>query len=293
MATERAREAGTLDVGLETLRGDHIVAGKAEELRTCPKTKAITSLVPLTVERSIHYLSAAGALMEHQNLVPMENVQSGKFALIASRPRSAYGDDGELILERWCIRPQKKHIMVEVTFNKSNWEICSKERFIKGWDDEVQSLPTLERSKLYLLTGLILPIWQKVPGENARIYRAMLDNGDALLGRALSEDEAAIIRGEFLSFDHRTAEGVITAVRSGRQQVDIGAGLKLVQRRIAGNQRLEIEGADRDTVQWLKSLGCFTEIHQYQLRVFLPNDDRAEGVVASVIASGSEALQAA
>ncbi len=26
---------------------------------------------------------------------------------------------------------------------------------------------------------------------------------------------------------------------------------------------------------WLKSLGCFTEIHQYQLRLFVPMDDPA------------------
>ena len=41
-ATERALAAGTLDQGLETLRGDRITAGSPELLRVCPKTGAAT-----------------------------------------------------------------------------------------------------------------------------------------------------------------------------------------------------------------------------------------------------------
>ena len=47
-------------------------------------------------------------------------------------------------------------------------------------------------------------------------------------------------------------------------------GGTLSRRRVAGRDRLEITGADRAALDWLRSLGCFTEIHQFALRVFVP-----------------------
>ena len=65
-------------------------------------------------------------------------------------------------------------------------------------------------------------------------------------------------------------KSVLSAVLDGGQVIDIGKGLTLAKRRVAGTHRLEITGADRSTLDWLRSLGCFTEIHQFTLRVFIP-----------------------
>ena len=37
--------------------------------------------------------------------------------------------------------------------------------------------------------------------------------------------------------------------------------------------RLELSGAERGMIEGLKSIGCFTEIIAFQLRVFLPHGD--------------------
>jgi hypothetical protein len=47
--------------------------------------------------------------------------------------------------------------------------------------------------------------------------------------------------------------------------VDLGNGFNLKRRRVAAHRRLELTGVSKDSLPWLKSLGCFTEIHQYQL----------------------------
>nr|WP_255353546.1 strawberry notch C-terminal domain-containing protein [Ruegeria sp. ANG-R] len=93
-ATRRALAAGTLVVGLEILRGDKITASALQELRRCPKTDAVTSLVPLTIENSLSYHGADAILDRHPRLQPMRNAASGSIALISPRPAQVFDGDG-------------------------------------------------------------------------------------------------------------------------------------------------------------------------------------------------------
>ena len=269
-ATERALAAGTLDQGLETLRGDRITAGLAETLRSCPKTGAETSLVPLSIDRHLTYPGADMVMSRYPAALPMRNATSGKVALIAARPRHAIDDGGQLLLERRLVRPMGESWIGEEDFARSQWEITDPETFISLWAVDVASLPETDTTSLFLLTGLILPIWRTIPGESLRIYRAVCDDGLCLLGRAISSSEAAILRGRFMTVDQTNPASLLSAVVDGGRTVEILPGLSLSRRRVAGRDRLEITGADRATLDWLRSLGCFTEIHQFALRVFAP-----------------------
>ncbi len=284
IATERTLAAGTLDVGLEILRGDRITAGEAQELRRCDQTGAITSLVPLTIENRMFYRSAETAIEDHPYLEPMRNAASGSVALISSRPRQVYGEEGDLELERRMVRPAKKSFLTEEAFRRSNWEPVSVSMFKSLWDAEVADLPETETRQLHLLTGLILPIWTEIPGDNTRIYRVQPEHGSALLGRAVDENQAAVLRGKFTDLGAATPADMLRIVLDTDRAVDLGNGLSLKRRRVAGHQRLELSGASKDSLPWLKSLGCFTEIHQYQLRVFLPAEpeDQAQRIITAI-----------
>lgn len=269
-ATERALAAGTLDQGLETLRGDRITAGASETLRICAKTGAATSLVPLSIETRLTYRSADQALADYPGTVLMRNAASGKVSLIAARPRHAIDDMGGLILERRIVRPMAESWITEEDFTRSQWERIETASFKALWEAERAQLPDTETRSFYLLTGLILPIWRTIPGESLRIYRAVCEDGTSLLGRAVSPAEAATLRGRFMAVDYTDPVSVLSAVVDGARTVDLFPGLTLARRRVAGKDRLEITGADRATLDWLRSLGCFTEIHQFALRVFVP-----------------------
>jgi hypothetical protein len=53
-----------------------------------------------------------------------------------------------------------------------------------------------------------------------------------------------------------------------------------------GNQRLEIVGVRGNReISWLKSLGCFTEIINWQMRVFIPNGTEAISVIKAICAN--------
>ncbi len=162
IASERALAAGTLDVGLEILRGDKITAGAAQDLRRCDKTGAVTSLVPLTIENRLFYRSAGTALEDHPTLSPMRNAASGGVALISARPQQVFDGNGELQLERRMVRPAKAGYLTEEAFERSTWEPLRRDQFRSLWDAEVIGLPVSETRTLHLLTGLILPIWKDI-----------------------------------------------------------------------------------------------------------------------------------
>ena len=288
LTTERARAAGTLDVGLEILRGDRITAGKAQELRRCDQSGAITSLVPLTVEHRRVWQDAATVLGEHPQLTPMRNASSGAVALISPRPRQAYDADGNVELERRILRPAKAGFLSEESFRRSRWEARGVSGFAESWDAQVAEMPEIETRQLHLLTGLILPIWEQIPGDNTRIYRVQPESGPALLGRALDADQAAALRGRFMDLDAATPAEMLRVVLDTDRAVELAGGLTLSRRRVAGHMRLELTGVSRDSLAWLKSLGCFTEIHQYRLRVFVPGapEEVALRIVTAICGRG-------
>ena len=270
IATNKARQNGTLDIGLETLRGEKIRVKAPELLRTCKYSGSKTSLVPIEVDFKKTYLNAYEAVLKYSNLVPMFNTASENVALISSRPRQTFEDE-MLIFERIICRPNGIEYILEDKFKTSNWIEYSQKKFIENWNKKVLTLPKIVTNKLFLVTGLILPVWNDIPSKEARIYRVPQKNGVALLGRALNETNANQLRSKFLKPCIETPKQILNAVLYAGARVNLNGGLEILSRQVAGQARLEICGADTPTRKWLVSIGCFTEIHQYQLRLFVPN----------------------
>ena len=288
--TERARSNGTLDQGLETLRADKIIQTSAHDLWTCPKTGGVTRIVGLDVTNPIRVTDADEVLFLYgHGRSPMINRASDKVALISSRPLQVYDEDAVALMRR-VARPRGNSMVQEAQFTKSAWEPISKAEFVRRWNTEVESLPKEEITPIYLLTGLLWPIWTQIPSQNERIYRVTPEGAAPMIGRALSEDQAAAVRARFMTATPTVPKDILTKGLGSSAPVEIGQGLKLVRRRVAGDVRLEVEGADKAMLAHLKSLGCFTEIIQFQLRLFLPHGEGADSLgTLSRIIGGTDA----
>ena len=288
--TERAREAGTLDVGVETLRGEKIVQTSIEDLWTCPQSKAVTRIVGLEVTNAIH-IPTAKDVLGRISVTPMFNVASGRVAMISKRPMETYDDDSVTLLRK-IMRPAGNGYLTEVAFEQSTWEPISEDRFADLWNKEADGLPKTSLTKLYLLTGLLLPIWKQIPSHNERIYRVTPEGESAMIGRTIDGEGVARLQATFKIGTPRTADEMITCANAQTAPVDLGKGLSMTRRRVAGEVRLEIAGADKETIAQLKSLGCFTDIIAFQLRVFIPFGEGADtiGVLNKIIGAngGSE-----
>ena len=293
----RAREAGTLDVGIEAVRADRIVAGKPECLRTCPATGARTELIPLRTERARVWPSADEVLKRHPELIPMRRSDSGAVALVSPRPLCGCDPvTAQPVTERDLVRPRRKMRIAETTWRRQDWRAIGRDAFIAAWDAERADLPACEVKDRWLLSGLLLPIWREIPGESRKVRRVETDQGDALIGRLLGPDEAARLRDRFgcgAPVSDATPAGWLEQARALRRAVEIGGGFSIQCRRVAGRERLEVLGAGPGDLPWLRSIGCFTEIHSWQLRVFAPFGEGAdtEAVLAAMTGQSGQATE--
>ena len=286
--TERARAAGTLDLGVETLRGERIEQVSTEDLWTCPRSGAVTRIVGLEVTDPVHVLSASDALERNPDKAAMVNRASGRVALVSAHPMQMY-DEEIVTLMRKVTRPTGSTYVEEGKFQASAWEQIEEPEFWRLWDEAADRLPKVSTTKLYLLTGLLLPIWKDIPSGNERIYRVTPDGQASMIGRTVSEDGAAALRARFMMGTPKTPQEMLTAAIGSSAPVDLGRGLRLTRRRVVGAVRLEIDGADRGAIEGLKAMGCFTEIIAFQLRVFLPHGEGVEtaAILGRILGDGS------
>ena len=167
--------------------------------------------------------------------------------------------------------------------------VVGDEAFRKAWSSEVaEAEAAVRRETLHLATGLLLPVWDKLPDEHAQVIRIAAADGRSLLGRQIP----AAFLGELgakLGFDVPLAiepqELASSVLRSGRPAPVPGMEQLILRRSLVnGSQRLELVGFGATRLAWYKAQGCFTEIIRYKTRLFVPVD-RASDVLARLIPS--------
>jgi hypothetical protein len=268
--TERAMAAGTLDIGVETLRADEIILGQPELLRTCPSTGAISELTSVTAKDKATWLTAANALHLYSDMRPMLDRKTGRVALISAKPQTVFQEDGSFGEEFRMVAPRGTSRLPLGRFLKADWREIDSATFCKTWEAAIAELPKWHTRHFALLTGMLLPLWERLPKDLARVYRLPREDAPALLGRVLSEDQAYMLARHLNPKDPASLEEQVDHVFRGGGTAQLGNDLTLRRSRVAGEHRLELTGASADQVDRLKHLGAFTEIIAFQLRVFLP-----------------------
>ena len=215
----------------------------------------------------------------------MINGRSGKAALRVPT-RSLLSEDGLPIPRFELMRPTKREYLPCDRLAETHWEPAGETAFAEAWAEEVrQAEASLRRETIHLATGLLLPVWDKLPDEHVQVIRIAADDGRTLLGREIPTFYLGEL-GEKLGFD--AADAVPTDVlaetvlRSGKPLPFRGPEPLVLKRALVnGSQRLELDGFSAARLSWYKAHGCFTEIIRYQTRLFVPVD-RAAAVLAGL-----------
>ena len=71
-------------------------------------------------------------------------------------------------------------------FQKSNWKPISEVEFSRLWQLKLNELPKYSTTSYYIISGLLLPIWDRLQGD-LKVRRIVTDDGEAILGRVISE----------------------------------------------------------------------------------------------------------
>jgi hypothetical protein len=285
-----AREAGTLDLGVETVPVDGFEILDDRIVRTDPRSGATTHLLRVELARRLRPMRLE-RLLELQgsrpDAVPMINRRSGKAALRVNA-RSLMSEEGLPVARYELMRPVKREYLPCERLSETSWERATDYEFASAWEAEAREAEAmLRRETLHLATGLLLPVWDKLPDDHVQVIRIAADDGRSLLGREIPAaflSELGAKLGLDISLDVPPDELAATVLRSGKPLRFRGVEeLTLKRSLVNGSQRLEIGGFSPARLPWYKAQGCFTEIIRYQTRLFVPVD-RAPAVLAVVVA---------
>jgi hypothetical protein len=224
-----------------------------------------------------------------QDAINLAQTKQGKFlfneqsgGVTVAIPTNSYVDENGGIVKRVnLIRPTGNQKVNVEKLERSHWREISEGEFVRLWEEKVREAPQFITETLYLITGLLLPIWNRLDSRQMKVYRLQTDCGQRLLGRvAYAESIGQILANLGVEVPSASPREIFEAVLHRKETMPLAYGWKLRVSTVMSNQRLEIVGnlGNRE-VTWLKSLGCFTEVINWKMRVFVPANEEGIGVI--------------
>jgi hypothetical protein len=284
---EAAIQAGVFDVGVETLVAESLVVTNRQTIAVHGKSGAETQLLTIlrkdktritTLVEAFDYASAS------QKARLMINEQSGRGAVKLSAT-ALMQDDGSVQPRVRLLRPTHADVITVEALERSHWREAGSEAFRQAWEAEVASLPELTESTFHIVTGLLLPVWNRLPDETARVYRLQTDDGERVIGRLVSPSSAAVlVEATGAGAPAIAPTAAIAAIMQDGASLVLAEGLVLKRSLVMNRQRLELVGFGDSLLDRLKAQGLVSEIMAWKLRLFVPLGDDAAKIVEKLVA---------
>ena len=262
--------SGTYDMGLETLKAESFIVTDRQVIHTHPGTGAETRLLTLT-ERKRNQpvtLDAALAELDDPRARLLINERSGR-AAVQVPTTSVMLDDGEIERRVRLIRPMEAMNIPVRAMGETHWIEADRAAFTTAWKAELAEVPEFTDSILHMVTGLLLPVWKRLPQESSRVYRLQTDEGERIIGRRVSPAWAANASTSGVT-SNLTPDAAYAALIEGRTILDLAEGLQLRRVRVMGANRIELTGFTDAMRDRLRAYGLFSEIISWKLRFFVP-----------------------
>ena len=283
---EGAMASGHYDAGVETIRAHSLVVRDRRSVYVQPGSKAETHVV--TIERkdrtdpmSLDAALERGRAKEARFLI---NTRSER-AAVQLPAASIMLDDGTVERRVRLLRPIESHAMSVDALAQTTWEEVDQERFAAAWSAELATVPEFTTSTFHVVTGLLLPIWTRIPDEICKVYRLQTDDGERIIGRVISPAGLPTL---YRNLGHSVADTLDpdTAWKSvvdGGNVLHLADGLQVRRARVMHEYRVELCGFTDAMRDRLRAYGLFAEIIAWKLRFFIPTGDNGAVIMKRVV----------
>ena len=284
---EGAIAAGNFDKGLETITAESIVVTDRQTVYTHPVSGAQSHVLTVARKDRIRPLGLADALAiaraEPQSIL-LVNTRSNR-AAIQLPTASLMLDDGTVERRVRLLRPTDELRFGLDALAETHWQPADRKRFCELWQAEVAAVPEFTTSTFHIVTGLLLPIWRRLPDHDCQVYRIQTDAGERIIGRHIAPTLVATMLRN-LGIDNvptLAPEEAWTGLIEGRIGLQLADGLVLRRSRVMNDYRVELIGFTDAMVPRLKALGLISEIISWKLRLFIPTSAQGSAILASVL----------
>jgi hypothetical protein len=277
---EGAIASGTYDRGVETIVADSLRIVDRRTIYSHAGTGAETEVLtilrrdrnqPLALDEALDLARERGGRL-------VVNAKSHRAAVQVSAP-SVMLDDGAIERRVRLVRPMESPALAADSLATSAWEEADRAAFAEAWQAETAELPAFAESHLYVVTGLLLPIWRRLPEEGCRVWRLQTDDGQRVIGRQVSAAWVADAVGETPQL---SPEDAWTAVFERGAVLTLDDGLSLRRALVMGVRRVELDGFSDGMLDRLKAMGLMSEIIAWKLRLFVPTGANGPAILEAL-----------
>ncbi len=279
---EGAVASGTYDLGVETVTAESLIVANRQTLYLHPATRAETSVFTITRRDRNRPLTLAEALerADDPRARLLVNSQSGRAAVQVPAP-SLMLDDGKVERRVRLLRPMERPAMPISAMGETHWREADRADFARAWESEIASIPEFTDSNLHIVTGLLLPIWKRLPNDSMRVYRLQTDDGERIIGRLVSP--AWVAQAVEADAPTLSPADAFIAVLDGRTVLQLQDGLELRRAKVMGEFRVELSGFTDGMVDRLKAIGLMSEIISWKLRLFVPTGAEGPAILGQLM----------
>src|SRR6266851_5006430 len=190
-------------------------------------------------------------------------------------------DDGEVERRVRLLRPMERTAIPLAMMEQTHWREAGRAGFTRAWETEIAALPAFTDSNLHIVTGLLLPIWKRLPNDSMRVYRLQTDDGERIIGRLVSP--AWVAQATQVDMPTLSPADAFTAVLDGRTILQLQDGLEFRRAKVMGESRVEVSGFSDGMVDRLKATGLISEIISWKLRLFVPTGAAGPAILAELM----------
>ena len=288
---DTAIENGTLDTGISNVKADKITVNQEETIYTDEKTGAETKYVKATAFRKTTPIKTLDDAMsmrgQFQGLYRMQDGSVRAVYRIADET-DAFGR----VTKKYLL--QSPNRSVQSRFNESNLisrasKIPEKE-WEAAWSEELKNVPEFNENTLHIITGAILPVWNKLPQDgNIKAMKIVTDDGNQILGRIIPPDRIdSVLRGMDIKQKNEAMTGkqiydaIITAGKEAVFSPSYSGRNTIKRSRVSGENRLEITGNNIWSLQ-SDYPDIISETIQYQRRYFIPTGEKGIKILEDLV----------
>lgn len=281
---DAAVASGQFEIGVETLQAERFTVTNRQTIFTHEGSGAETRLLTIEQVQRVDPVTLAEALEMSEDLfsVLMVNQTSGRAAIV-TKAASRMTEDGKVHPRVRLIRPMSRETMSLEEQSSSHWEPADRDAFAAAWKAELDDLPETITTEFHVVTGLLLPIWSRLPQEATRVYR-LEANGERIIGRVVRPEEYGAMSRQFgLARPTVSVADAWGLVLSSGGEIQLADGVSVRRSLVAGVQRVEVQNYPHSALAQLKALGLTTEIIAYKTRLFIPANDSGPALLEAVM----------
>ena len=135
---------------------------------------------------------------------------------------------------------------------------------------------------MHMVSGLLLPIWKRLPDESTRVYRLQTDAGERVIGRKVSPAWVASVANED-GAPHLSGADAHAMLLAGDVSLQLTEGQSLRRVRAMNDWRIELAGFNDFGIERLKAMGLISEIVSWKLRLYVPTGAVGADVLGRVL----------